>query len=223
MIGLNQKLLAFLLVFISLFFACTSSNESKVISQISLERWAVSGDKNEYSKDSILYLETQNFNEDGILESKIFYTPDKQLKSKEIRIFKDALGPIGSQYKDHLDTLLSYYTFSCNNEGMVTESKAFDASNNELLRIESFSYNEEGKLLKKVTKNSLAEAVRIDQYTLDKNGNEQQVQVMQPNGTEILTEIFQITKYDDAQNWVEKWGFVNDKPFSYLARKIEYH
>lgn len=213
----------FLTISIISLLSCKTEEKKKVISQISLERWAVSGSMEEYTKDSILYLEIQKFNKNGILESTIYYSPDKTLKAKELRIFKDGKGPIGSQYKDHLDTLLSYYTFTTNEDGLVTKSKAFNAFNNELLRVEELEYSDEGKLLQKTIKNSLEETVRIDKFTLDKNGNEQQVQVLQPSGKEILTEIFNITKYDSEKNWIEKWGFVEDKPFSYLARTISYY
>ena len=64
--------------------------------------------------------------------------------------------------------------------------------------------------------------VRIMRYTFDKNGNEQQVQILQGDGTEILTEVFHITKYNEEGLWIEKWGFVNEEPFSYLTRRISY-
>jgi len=205
------------------FGACQTESPRKIISEISLERWAVSGDTTSYMKDSILYLETKKFNKDGILEATIFYTPNKQLKAQELRIFKNNLGPIGSQYKDASDNILSYYTFKTNKEGLVTESKAFDGQSNELLRIENFEYNRKGKLLKKITKDASESIVRQDIFTLDSRGNEQQVQLLKENGDEILTEIFRITKYDGQKNWTEKWGFVNDKPFSFLARRVKYY
>jgi hypothetical protein len=59
-------------------------------------------------------------------------------------------------------------------------------------------------------------------YLFDKNGNEQQVQVLQGDGTVVLTEVFDITKYNDQGMWTEKWGFVNEDPFSFVSRRIEY-
>ena len=191
-------------------------------SKVSLERWAVSGTAEEYQKDSILYLETQQYNENGILEGTSYYDTDKTLKGQEIRIFKDKKGPVGAQYKDKEDNILSYYTYVTTDEGLLTSSKGFDGSNDELLRLETFEYNSRGHLISKTIKNDQGLPVRVFKYTVDEQGNELQTEVLNADESVLLTEIFQITKYDDQKNWLEKWGFVDDKPFSYLARQIEY-
>ncbi len=59
-------------------------------------------------------------------------------------------------------------------------------------------------------------------YSTDNNGNEQQIQVLQEDETVVLTEVFNITKYNDQGMWTEKWGLVNGDPFSFVNGRIVY-
>lgn len=215
----NSCFISFFIVFS--FLSC--QKETKNYKEISLERWTVSGDSNEYKKDVIQYLETVQYNDDGLEISKLLYNQDKQLASKEIRILDEKTKfPKGSQYKTASDSLLSFYLFKTNANGLVTESRAFDALTNEPLRVEEFLYNDQGKLQQKTIKDIEGVAVRKFIYTLDKYGNELEVQVLGADGSELLVEQFKITKFDKQNNWIEKWGFVKNEPFSYVARKITY-
>lgn len=220
-----KKYLSFCLALIlgaSLFMSC--EKETPNIKEISLERWAVEGDSSSYQKTSIQYLEKVNFKESGVEDYRLFYDENKNLSGKEIRVFQDNdKFPKGSQFKNPQDSLLSYYTFITDNNGNITEKKAFSAISNELLRIESIEYNKNNFPISKTIKSADGMPVRKFVYTVDNKGNELQVQVLQPDGSEILTEIFKITKYDNFGKAVEKWGFVDDQPFSFIARKIEYY
>lgn len=212
---------AIFFLFIWMIFSC--AKEVSHPSSISLERWTVSGNKDEQRKDAIQYLETVQYGDAGEETAKLFYDQNKNLAAKEIRIFKDGtIIPKGSQYKDAQDSLLSYYVFQTDESNRVITSKAFDASNDELLRIEKFDHDKNGNIIEKTILNASGLPVRIMKYTYDAKGNEMQVQVLQPDGTEILTEVFNITKYNDKGLWTEKWGFVKEEPFSYVSRRITY-
>ena len=216
----------FLLALIILSFSIISCTKVKINNdpiEISLERWTVEGTSEQYEKKDIQYLEKSIFNDDGFESGKVYYDKNSKVKAQEVRIFKDGQkGPSGSQYKDPQDSLLSYYAYSTNEKGLIMESKAFDASNDELLRIEKFSYNTHGYMSGKIVLDANNQVSRTFLYSTDDKGNEIQVQVFRPDGTEILTEIFEITEYNKQGLWTEKWGFVKDKPFSYLARTITY-
>ena len=206
---------------VSLLFSCKKT-EKIPFKEISLERWTVSGNADSYEKGAIQYLEKTLYNDQGKEEAKLFYNIDKELIGQEIRVFDSNNILKGSQYKDPQDNLLSYYTFKLNDDQTIAESNAYDANSSELMRTEKYTYNKNGYLIEKLVLDANQLPSRKFVYTLDEHGNELQVQVLQPDGTEILTEVFQITKYNNKNHWIEKWGFSKDKPFSYLARTISY-
>lgn len=217
--SIARLLLLFSFVFSVL---CCKSTESDPVS-ISLERWSTVGDIESKQKDKIQYLETVQYGERGEETARLFYGQNKKLSAKEIRVFREGTTiPKGSQYKDANDSLLSYYVFELDSYDRVSKANAFDASSDELLRIEKFKYDKKDNIVEKIICSSDDLPVRIMRYSFDKNGNEQQVQVLQGDGTVVLTEVFDITKYNDQGMWTEKWGFVNDDPFSFVSRRIEY-
>ncbi len=190
---------------------------------ISLERWSVIGTKELKQKDEIQYLETVQYGESGEETARLFYDQNKKLAAKEIRVFKEGtIVPKGSQYKAAQDSLLSYYVFELDSYDRVANANAFDESSDKLLRIEKLKYDKKDNIVEKTICNSDNLPVRKMRYLFDKNGNEQQVQVLQGDGTVVLTEVFDITKYNDQGMWTEKWGFVNEDPFSFVSRRIEY-
>lgn len=217
---INAKLIILLAFCIS---AIACQQNADYPTNISLERWTVTGDKGSKEKEAIQYLETTQYDKSGEEKARLFYDQNKNLAAKEIRIFEEGtFVPKGSQYKDAKDSLLSYYVFETDSEDQIIKSKAFDANSDELLRIEKFKYNSSGHLIEKTILSSEGLPVRIMKYIVDEKGNEEQVQVLQGDGTEVLTEVFDITKFNKQGLWIEKWGYVNDKPFSFVNRRISY-
>ncbi len=205
-----------------LFFSCADEKETtKLMSEVKLERWTVKGDKTSYEKDKIQYLETSLYNEKGEVKATAYYDNNKSLTGKETKVFEGGMLK-GAQFKDVQDSLLSYYTYDLTTEGLVSLSKAFDAANDDLLRQESFEYNSRGHVISKIIKDYRGLVVRKFEFTVDELGNEMEVRVLNPDNSSLLIETFKVTKADDQNNWIEKWGFVNDEPFSYLAREIKY-
>ncbi len=205
-----------------LFSACEPTKKEKLKSEIRLERWTVQGDSLSYEKGEIQYLETTIFDKNGDIEAVAYYNNNKELTGKESKVYDKEGRIIGAQFRDTQDSLLSYYTYQLDNTGKKTQSKAYDAITNELLRQETYSYNSAGKLTGKTILDSRGLPMRKFEFKLDEKGNEIEVRVLNPNDVPILIEEFKITKLDGQKNWIEKWGFVNDQPFSYLAREIEY-
>lgn len=220
-----KNLFLFSIILISFaIISCAEENKSTNPREIALERWTVEGTAEQYEKKAIQYLEKTIFNKAGFESGKIFYDQNRGIKAQEVRVFKDGqIGPSGSQYKDPQDSILSYYAYTTNEKGLIMESRAYDANNDDLLRIEKYSYNSNDFLSGKIVLDANNQVSRTFLYSTDEKGNERQVQIFRPDGTEILTEIFEITKFDKQGLWTEKWGFVKDKPFSYLARTITYN
>lgn len=217
-----NKLLLFALV-LGVSLSSCKEDTTKLKAEVRLERWTVSGDSSSYEKDEIQYLETKLFNEKGEEKATAYYNQNKEISGKETRVFDELTGRIqGAQFRDPQDSLLSFYTFEVNPNGKVALSKAYDAKTDELLRQESFTYNSRGHVIGKTIMDAAGNIVRKFEFTVDKLGNEMEVRVMNPDNSLILVEIFKVTKTDDQNNWTEKWGFVGDQPFSYLARNITY-
>lgn len=218
---INKLLLITLILGVSL--SSCKKEEAKIESEISLERWTVKGDSSSYEKDKIQYLETKLFNEKGEEKATAYYDENKAISGKETRVFSQEDGRLqGAQFRDAVDSLLSFYTFTLTANGKISLSKAFDARTNELLRQESFTYNSRGDMIGKNIMDASGNIVRKFEFTVDKMGNEMEVRVLNPDNSIILVETFKVTKTDHQNNWIEKWGFVDDQPFSYLARKITY-
>ena len=213
----------FLLVFLFC-ISCKTDSNRKLKSEIRLERWTIKGDSSSYVKGDIQYLETTLFNEKEQTKAVAYYDNNKQLIATEEKLFDKESGElIGARYRDAQDSLLSYYTYKVNSEGLKTLSKAFDASTDDLLRQEKYGYNSRGHMTSKTVLDARGLPMRKFEFTVDKLGNEMEVRVLNPDDSPILIETFKITKTDGQNNWIEKWGFVNDQPFSYLAREIKYY
>lgn len=224
---MQQSIIRFtsVLLFAALCFAsCKTEVTKKLKAEINLERWTVVGDSSAYEKGDIQYLETTLFNEKEEIKAVAYYDNNKQLTATEEKLFDKNTGKlIGARFKDSKDSLLSYYTYKLNGDGLNTLSKAFDASTDQLLRQEEFKYNSRGHVISKTILDARGLPMRVFEFTVDKLGNEMEVRVLNPDNSPILVETFKITKTDGQNNWIEKWGFVNDQPFSYLAREIKYH
>lgn len=201
-------------------FSCAEPNP--IVQEINEERWAVSERNGEFKKDSVQFLEKYLYNDDGVLQAHVFYNADGSLRSKDKNIFKKGQKyPVGSQYLDKNNKPLSIYEYEFNN-GLKKESRAFEVATKELLRVERYDYDENQNLIQKDILNVARDTLRTFKYTYDANGNEEKVEVLDENKKILLTELFNIKKLDKHNAWTEKWGFVNDKPFSYRVRTIRY-
>lgn len=207
-----------ILVFI---FGCSAPTRP-TIKTINEERWSVKMSADSFERNEITFLESYMFTKEGIQEGHFFYNLDGTLNNKEVTLFsKENHEPIGSQFFNAADSLLSIYSFKYE-DGNKVLTEAYDATNRELLRFISYDYNSKGLLTTKRILNSSKDVMRIFKFKYDASDNENEFSVQDPQGNVILTEKFKITKVDESNNWIEKWGFVDDKPFSFRVRKITY-
>ena len=210
------------LLFTLLLTACTEQ-QAPTIKSIEEERWTVKQVDGDYVKDTIAFLESYKYTETGMEEGHLFYFNDGSLKAKSLSIFtEDKNHPIGAEYVDAENNVLSLYDFTYE-DGLKVKSKAYDAATKELLRIEEFTYDTNEHLVKKIIKNSNEELMRTIRYTVDEYGNETEVEIVESDGTIVLRESFEIDSFDKHNQWLEKWGFAGEIPFSYRIRRITYY
>ena len=99
-------------------------------------------------------------------------------------------------------------------------STAFDASNDEFLRIERYRHVE-GKRTVKEVRDINDQIQRRMEFAFDKDNNEIAVVISNAAGQDIFYERYQVSKVNADKKWVEKWGFVNDKPNSLRLRSFD--
>lgn len=212
----------FPIALILLFVGCNEKTEP-FLKQEKNQVWSVIEVDGEHRKDKITFLETYEFDEDGYEIGHLIYDTEGQLSGKELSVFdEDFEHPIGTRYYSPEDSLLSYYSLKYNDKNQKISKWGFDASNDELLRMENFTYDKSGNMIRKdilsadnVLQSSFA-------FTYDAFGNKTAMILKDANGQELLTESYKITKLDDEKRWLENWGWRNDKPYSYRVRELIY-
>ncbi len=153
-------------------------------------------------------------------KSTSYFEANGLLKGKEVFGYDDSQDtvPIKADYFDNNNKLLSYYKYIKNNKGQSIASFAFDASNDELLRIEQYNYKD-SKIHSKRVFDAAMNPSRRYAFTYDQYGNETSFQVYNAKDSIMAYESFKITKMDPSNHWVEKWGFVNGKPMTLHKKK----
>ncbi len=211
-----------------LFLASLLSCSEKVakepfVKQIKNEVWSVKDVDGEFQKDKITFLETYEYDAEGIEIGHLIYTPDGNLAGKELSVFDDKYeNPVGTKYYSAEDSLLSYYSLKYNDKDEKISRWGFDAETDELLRMEEFSYDDQGNMeLKKVLDASNV-LQRLYEFDHDEYGNEISMIVRDPDGTERIREEYRITKIDKDHKWLENWGWRGDQPISYRTRTFVY-
>jgi len=178
------------------------------------------GDK-KYSRDKLSYKEINFFNELEILVERHFYDKSGTFKAKEIfDINKEGLAR-GSDYYDNNGTLLSYYKFDYNTERLPNQKMAYDGTNDELLRIEEYQYDERGNRITKRILDQSSTLSRTYGFGFDEFGNEIFMAVMDSLGNEIFTENYSITRKDPDGRYLQSWGLIGDDPKTVKYRTFE--
>lgn len=213
----NLLLLSVLFVFI---MSC--KNETKTDGYtIETKIYAVDGSGSEFEKDSLQFVEKEYFNKKGNLLKKEFFTDKMVLKGTENYLYKDGSGKYHrSNYMAPDSSLLSYYKHTYDAKQNLVSSSAFNGATDEFLRIERLYYNDKNLRTDREIRSIDNEIQRKFSFTLDGFGNETSMTVLQADGQTIFKEIYKITDYNDDNEWLEKWGFVNDVPNSYRERSF---
>ncbi len=165
-----------------------------------------------------MFSESELYSPDNKLEQKFQYNKDKSIKGVErfqVKMLNNT--PEKSEFFDGQDSLLSYYKMLYEGENLIRKI-GFDASNDAMLRIEEFEYDADGNRITKYLRSSDNFLQREYNFTFDEFGNEKSVTTKDGSGKIIVEEYFNISQKDKEGNWLEKWGFVNDKPVRYYIK-----
>ena len=207
-------------IFIISIILLTSCNDKKLLTPSTevLEVYGTVEDTDGYRKGDLMHYESKNFKDSKHIET-IYYNGQGEAKGREIFIYKnDNDPPSKSEYRDPENNLLSYYQLEYNREEQKIKSLGYDGKNGELLRIEAFDYKD-GNRTKKEIRNSADELQQVFVFNFDEFGNETEMIVLNGNNDTIAVETYQITQRDEKNKWLEKWGFLNDKPSTYQILK----
>jgi len=144
------------------------------------------------------------------------------MKAKEVYDF--ASGSIyakGSTYYDADGSKLSYYKFMYGADGKRISSHAYDASNDELLRIERYQYNNDGLRNVKEIRDGGDVLNRSFMFGYDADGVQNSLTVADPSGKVLFREDYKIIGRDkQTKDWTEMWGFIGRTPNSCKVREI---
>lgn len=196
--------------------SCNSSSDTQVDT---LEIYSVKTDGSNYAADTLAFYETTHREDNKIMKIE-YYHGNGYLKGVEKYAYKagDTL-PYESKYYAPDGKLLSYYKLSYDNKGNKVMSAAYDANNDELLRRETFDYDEHNEISVKRIKNASDETQRIYQFGRDDKGNALTMTVSAKDGALIAEEVYHITLKDDDGRWIEKFGIVSGEPKTFHIRK----
>lgn len=186
-----------------------------------IEVYSVKNVEGEFVKSKIKFAEAYVYGDDGRKVDHFILDEDGGIINKEKMIYDERDVLTRSEYYNMFDSLLSYYTYAY--EGKDTEvKKSYDASNNELLRIEKVYKDNNGWDTKKELYSADNQLQRVYSFQYDEYGNETYFSILNALGERIRSEQFKISKMDENNQWLERWGFENDKPISCRSRKFGY-
>ncbi len=202
------------------FVACQNPNPG-VAKTIKTTFFSVEGTE-AYQVDTIQFIEKELFDSRDVKIEHHYLFADGNLKAKEIYEFTGQSKYAKSSYYEDFDgNKLSYYKFLYDEKGNRVSSHAFDASNDELLRIERYSYNENGDRILKEVRDATDVLNRAFTFGYDKDGNQNSLTVSSAEGKILFREDYKIIGRDKKTNeWVEMWGFVGATPNSCKVREI---
>jgi hypothetical protein len=216
---MSTKLFFGLCLFVCL-LACNADKTGESYIE-TIEIYKTVGDKSTAQKGALTYKEVTTYLSKDRPEKRDFYNKQGILDATEVYEYTTELLPMKSNYYDSQGNLLSQYVFT--NEGdKRTRSVGIDASNNEILRIEEFDYNEKGYRVSKTVKDPSSAVQRKYMFGFDNFGNETALTVLDGMGKPLFIETYSITQKAADNTWTECWGFRNDEPSLVKYRTISY-
>lgn len=205
-----------------LFIACSPSLvDNEVTKIIKTTVFSVEG-SDTYQIDTVQYIEKELFDHRDVKLEHHFLRSDGTLKGKEVYEFNSGSKYAkSSNYTDEKGNSLSYYKFLYDGDGNRISSHGHDASNDELLRIERYKYDEAGNRIIKEIRDAKDVLNRTFQFTYDAEGTTKSMTVLSAEGKILLREDYKIIGRDKKTNvWVEMWGFRGSTPNSCKLREF---
>ncbi len=182
-----------------------------------MEIFNTKGDAQDMSIDSLRFFESTEYTGNDKVSTSYFDNKGSLTGKEQIEYNPNGIAQNG-KFFDPNGKLLSYYDYITNATGDIIAEYGFDATNNQLLSVKTFDYDNEGKIkTRKVFEGDHTLYRRYD-FAFDTNGNETSMTVSDNQGSLVLKEEFKITKQDSLNKWTEKWGFVNDSPVTFYKK-----
>ena len=200
--------------------SCKNDSSKEYWTMELIEVYAAVNKGNEATKGNLTFKETKVTDESGNKKEHWYYNRDGQLTTFERYIYgNNEKLPFKSNFYDYKDSLLSYYVFEYDNKGNKIVTNSYDASTNELLRVEEFSYDENNNRIGRKILTAAGQLVRRYEFRFDNDGNESTYAVYDADDKKLVAEAFSIVKKDE-KGWVEKWSFRNEQPSTMKTRKF---
>lgn len=181
------------------------------------EIYSTVGDSQSKAKDSLKYFESTEY-QAGKAQNTSYFDHKGSLTGKQVFAYDANQTLTSSQYYDKLGKLLSSYKYVTDLDGKKIAAYAFDAKDQSLFRVETFEYADTLVKTKRIHDPDFSLYRKYD-FTYDQYGNETGMKVFDGTGKLIIDEEFRIAARDKKNQWIEKWGFMNDQPVTYHLRR----
>ncbi len=203
-------LITLLIPSLAVLYACNNSLEEPYL--VIHEIYEVTGSEADKKPTTLRYKDVKHFDGNNNLSQQYFYEVDNTLKAYEF-INKSGDKAVTNYYnKDSV--LLAIYNLEYK-EDRIVKRTAYDGNSKEILRSEHYSYDGEGNRTSKAIHNENGEQVAKFAMKYDEHGNEIEFSHFDITGTQTSTETYLITKSDEKNRWVERWGYKNNIPSSF--------
>ena len=174
-------------------------------------------DSGELKKTTLKYKDVK-YHRDDLLVRQDFYQVNNTLKGYEV-ISKDGDKGISNYYSSD-STLLAIYNLEYQpSTNLIVRREGYDGQTKELLRIETYEYDATHKEMNtKLIFDANGVPMRKFKMTLDSQGNEKTVAVLNPDGSVIANESYEVIAKDGSGRWTERWGSLNGQVENFQRR-----
>ncbi len=228
----NLNLTIAILVGLAICLSCKSDNKildtnaklpDNVSAQSQLEAtkfeiFKVEPDAQTNLKPTTLKYKEVKYHRGDLLVRQDFYEVNNTLKGFEV-ITKEKDGGISNYYSVDSVLLAIYHLAYIPGTDLVMRKEGFDGQTKDLLRIETYEYdNSTNGMKSKIIFDASGSPVRKYEMSLDDKGNEKTVAIMNPDGTAIANESYEVLASDNTGRWTERWGKVNGEVKTFQRR-----
>lgn len=216
---INKNRISFFLVgvFSSLFILLACNDSISVSTLVVHEIYNVEGDETTKKPTTLRYKDSKHYDEGNNLVQQNFYEVDNTLKGYEF-IKKEGAKAV-TNYYDSDSNLLAIYNLNYT-DNLISERVAYDGITKEILRSESYLYNDQGDRTQKTIYNPSGKLMNTFKMKYDTDGNEVEFEHLNSAGAVTSKEVFSIAKVDDQRRWLERWGYKNGEPSSFHRRSF---
>jgi len=184
----------------------------------SLEIYEVEGDDNSKKPTSLSYKEVKFYNANGYLTQQHFYSVDNKMKGFEV-IRRDGNNAV-SNYYNMDSTILAIYHIELDGINEISR-QGYDGQTKEHLRTEIYTYDSAGNRTGKEIRTKAGDLSRKFVFSYDSDRNQTGLSILNQMNEVLREEKYQVLKRDEQNRWLEKWGYLDDKPNSFHRRILK--